>query len=94
MSVMDKFLKAIQLNGDDESGYYDSDDGYYDSSSKIESINSGAPIGKDDPTIDVSEEKVKKPVPKVPSKSRKSLSGAGMEVCVIKPTSVEVICSK
>ena len=86
MSVMDKFLKAIQLNGDDESGYYDSDDGYYDSSSKSDSINTGAPVGKDDPSIDVSEDKAKKPIP---SKSRKALSTAGMEVCVIKPTSVE-----
>ena len=89
MSVMDKFLNAIQLNGDDESGYYDSDDGYYDSSSKSDSINTGAPVGKDDPSIDVSEDKAKKPIPKVPSKSRKALSTAGMEVCVIKPTSVE-----
>ena len=65
MSVMDKFLKAIQLNGDDESGYYDSDDGYYDSSSKSDSLNTGAPVGKDDPSIDVSEYKAKKPIPKV-----------------------------
>ncbi len=90
MSVMDKFLRAIQLNGDDESGYYDSDDGYYDNNSKIESINNSTPIGKDDPSIDLSEEKNKKAAPKVvPTKSRKALSAAGMEVCVIKPTSVE-----
>lgn len=85
MSVMDKFLKAIQLNGDDGE-YYDDD--YYDPSSKIESINNQAPIGKDDPTIEVAEEK-KKAAPKVvPSRSKK-VSTAGMEVVVIKPTSVE-----
>ena len=90
MSVMDKFLKAIQLNGDDENGYYDSDDGYYDSGSKIESINNSAPIGKDDPSIEISEDKTKKSAPKTtPSRNRKALSAAGMEVCVIKPTSVE-----
>jgi cell division inhibitor SepF len=83
MSVMDKFLKAIQLNGDEE--YYDDD--YYDPNSKIEAINNQAPIGKDDPTIDASEEK-KKVVPKVPSRAKK-VNTAGMEVCVIKPTSVE-----
>ena len=89
MSVMDKFLKAIQLNGDDDSDYYDSKDDYYDSGSKIESINN-SPIGKDDPTIDASEEKVKKVAPKVtPVRSRKNMAAAGMEVCVIKPTSVE-----
>ena len=90
MSVMDKFLKAIQLNGDDENGYYDSDDGYYDSGSKIESINNSATIGKDDPSIEISEDKTKKSAPKTtPSRNRKALSAAGMEVCVIKPTSVE-----
>ena len=89
MSVMDKFLKAIQLTGDDESGYYDADDGYYDNSTKIESFSNSAPIGKDDPSIDVSEEKVKKPTPRVVPSKRKNLSGAGMEVCVIKPTTVE-----
>ena len=89
MSVMDKFLKAIQLTGDDESGYYDSDDIYYDSSSKNDVFSNTAPIGKDVPSIDLSEEK-KKVTPKVvPTRSRKSLSAAGMEVCVIKPTSVE-----
>ncbi len=90
MSVMDKFLKAIQLNGEDDSGYYDADDGYYDAPSKVESINNAAPISKDDSALDSSEEKVKKSVPKTtPSRSRKALSAAGMEVCVIKPTSVE-----
>ena len=88
---MDKFLKAIQLNGDDESGYYDDyDDSYDNSTSKIESINNSAPIGKDDPSIEIPEEKIKKATPKVvPARSRKSVSAAGMEVCVIKPTSVE-----
>ncbi|WP_026651189.1 cell division protein SepF [Butyrivibrio proteoclasticus] len=88
MSVMDKFLKAIQLNGDDDSGYYDEDYDNY-GSSKIESINANAPIGKDDPTIDASEEKVKKVAPKVVPSRKRNLSAAGMEVCVIKPTSVE-----
>ena len=91
MSVMDKFLKAIQLNGDDDSGYYDDyDEGYDNTTSKIESINNSAPIGKDDPSIEISEEKIKKASPKiVPARNKKSVSGAGMEVCVNKPTSVE-----
>ncbi len=89
MSVMDKFLKAIQLNGEDDSSYYDADDSYYDSPSKVEAINNSAPIGKDDPTIDVSEEKTKKTATKPSPSRKKALSAAGMEVCVIKPTSVE-----
>ena len=90
MSVMDKFLKAIQLNGDDESGYYDDYDDSFDSAtSKIESINNSAPIGKDDPSIEIPEEKIKKASPKVvPARSKKAV-GSGMEVCVIKPNSVD-----
>lgn len=88
MSVMDKFLKAIQLNGEDDSGYYDDYDDNY-TSSKIESINANAPIGKDDPSIDVSDDKIKKTSPKVVPARKKNMSTAGMEVCVIKPTSVE-----
>ncbi len=89
--MMDKFLTAMKLNGEEDDGYYDADDdGYYDSSN-ITSISKGsAPIGKDDPSIEVDESKLKRSIPKVvPSKSRKSVSGNGMEVCVIKPTSVE-----
>ena len=86
MSMMDKFLKAIQLNGDGEDEYYDEDD--YKTSGKEEILDNSTPVGKDEPAIDVSEDK-KKAIPRVPkgNSSRKSLSG--MEVCVIKPTSVE-----
>ena len=84
MSFVDKFLTAIQLNGDEDQGYYDEPDDSF--TSKVESINNQAPIGKDDPSIEVKEEK--KPA-KVTPRPKKSLSTAGMEVCVIKPTSVE-----
>jgi cell division inhibitor SepF len=85
MSVMDKFLKAIQLNGEEDDGYYD----YDDSPSQIESINNSTPIGKDDPSIEVPEEKIKKSPKVVSTRSKKAVGTAGMEVCVIKPTSVE-----
>lgn len=84
MSFVDKFLTAIQLNGDEDQGYYDEPDDSF--TSKVESINNQSPIGKDDPSIEVKEEK--KPA-KVTPRPKKSLSAAGMEVCVIKPTSVE-----
>ncbi len=86
MSFMDKFLTAIQLNGDEEQGYYDDPDESY--TSKVETINNSAPIGKDDPSIEIPEEKLKKSS-KPASRPKKALSAAGMEVCVIKPTSVE-----
>ena len=90
MSVMDKFLKAIQLNGDDDSGYQDDYDDGYSSTSKIESINNSSPIAKEDTSVDLGDEKGKKASPKVtPVRSKKAVSPSGMEVCVIKPTSVE-----
>jgi cell division inhibitor SepF len=90
MSVMDKFLSAMKLNGDDESGYYDQDDdAYYDST--IEPIRKQPSIGKDDPSIEISEEKLKKTAPAARSAStpRARTSSSGMEVCVVKPTSIE-----
>ena len=90
MSVMDKFLSAMKLNGDDESGYYDQDDdGYYDST--IEPIRKAPSIGKDDPSIEISEEKLKKstPAPRPITQTRARSSSSGMEVCVVKPTSIE-----
>ena len=89
MSVMDKFLKVLQINGDEEDAGYYYDDGDDNTSSKVESINSQAPIGKDEPAIDASEEKAKKPVQRMAPARKRSLSASGMEVCVIKPTSVE-----
>ncbi|MBE5835691.1 MAG: cell division protein SepF [Butyrivibrio sp.] len=91
MSMMDKFLTAMKLNGEEDDGYYDADDdGYYDSSNITSISKASAPIGKDDPSIEVSEDKLKRTTPKVmPNKSKKTVMGTGMEVCVIKPTSVE-----
>ncbi len=87
MSVMDKFLKVLQINGDEENDGYYYDDADDSTPSKVESISSNAPVGKDEPVTDSAE--VKKPAPKVTPARKKSLSSAGMEVCVIKPTSVE-----
>ncbi len=89
MSVMDKFLSAMKLNGDDESGYYDQDDdAYYDS--PIEPIHKTSSLGKDDPSIEVSEDKLLKKASSAPRPMPSRNRGAsGMEVCVVKPTSIE-----
>ena len=81
MSVMDKFLNAMKLNPE-EDDYYDDD--FYDEDPE--------PARKPSATRDdnASDEPVKKPVPKVtPMRQVKKMPGTGMEVCVIKPTSVE-----
>ena len=67
MSFVDKFLTAIQLNGDEDQGYYDEPDDSF--TSKVEQINNQAPIGKDDPSIEVKEEKMPAKVTPRPKKS-------------------------
>lgn len=91
MGVMDKFLNYMRLNEDDDS-YYDDD--YYDDD--VEE----APVSRKKTSAareveDVPDEKpVKKTMPgkvtqmRQPS-TRKLPGGNGMEVCVIKPTTIE-----
>lgn len=91
MGVMDKFLNYMRLNEDDDS-YYDDD--YYD-----DDVDE-APVSRKKTSAaresdDVPDEKaVKKTTPgkvtqmRQPS-TRKLPGGNGMEVCVIKPTTIE-----
>lgn len=96
MGVMDKFLNYMKLNDDDDD-YYDSD--YYDDDEPIEPK---APVlSKKSAPVREEEEVIEKPVSKRTvsggnkitqmrqSSSRKVASGNGMEVCVMKPTSID-----
>lgn len=89
MGVMDKFLNYMKLNDEDEDGYYDDD--YYDDEddAPVEKKPKIKSISKAD-TYD-EEERVRKPAPKVtPMRpAARKVGMGGMEVCVIKPTSVE-----
>lgn len=83
MGVMDKFLNYMKLN-DEEDEYYDDD--YYDEEEIEEKPKKT--VMKD---FDDTEDKPKKAAPKVTPmrQAPRKLTGSGMEVCVIKPTSVE-----
>lgn len=82
MSVMDKFLNAMKLN-DEEDEYYD-DDFYDDEPEPVKKPVSMREESADD------ERPVRKSTPKVtPMRQMKKMPGTGMEVCVIKPTTVE-----
>jgi Uncharacterized protein conserved in bacteria len=87
MGVMDKFLNYMKLNDDDD--YYDDD--YYDEPDEVpkQPQPKKQPVLKEEPMQ--AEEAVKKTNPKITPMTRqpRKLTGAGMEVCVIKPTSVE-----
>lgn len=98
MGVMDKFLNYMKLNGEEDDEYYDDD--YLDeedeepappprrASSKVRDMDDyeddyAAPPPKKQPT---SSSKI---TPIKQSASRRVSGGSSMEVCVIKPTSVE-----
>lgn len=91
MGVMDKFLNYMKLNPDDDDEY--ADDDYYDEDDEEETpAPKKAAFPREDP------EPESRPVKKAPASKVTSirsvggfrnLSADGMQVCVIKPTSVE-----
>lgn len=98
MGIMDKFLNIMRLNPDDDDDFYnedyDYDDDYEEEVAKPKSSfrkEKKADDFADDYDSDKSyHEKAVKTTPKVtPIRPAKKSSGSGMEVCVIKPTSVE-----
>ena len=86
MGVMDKFLNYMKLT-EDEDDYYDDD--YYDD--EPEEKPAKKPVAVKEPVREEPEERPKKVSSKVTPmrQSPKRIMGNGMEVCVIKPTSVE-----
>lgn len=91
MGVMDKFLNYMRLNEDDD-GYYD--DEYYDDDVEEAPVaRKRTSAGKENDDI-LDDKPVKKSLPgkvtqiRQPS-TRKLSNGNGMEVCVIKPTTIE-----
>lgn len=79
MSFMDSILGGLKLNDEEADGYFDDED------EVVEPVKTPAP--KAEPAN--AEEPQRKPTfaPKTTTKSKKL--GNGMEVCVIKPTSVD-----
>lgn len=100
MGVMDKFLNYMKLNGEDDDEYYDED--YLDEDEEAEpappqrKTSAAKTREREREAEDTYEER---PVKKAPASNkitpinkpvaRRAGTGAGMEVCVIKPTSVE-----
>lgn len=86
MGVMDKFLNVMKLS--DVEDEYDGDD-YYDDEEPIEKIKKSS-YKEDDDYDDVMENTRKSSQKVTPIRQVKQRSsGSGMQVCVIKPTSVE-----
>lgn len=102
MGVLDKFLNVMRLNPDDEDDFYNED--YYEDDyeeeevkpprkskrSKSKDYYDEDDYQEDDRKITSVKEKPVKTTPKVTPITRNTRKqGSGMEVCVIKPTSVE-----
>ena len=85
MGLMDSFISAMKISeGNDDDSMYDDDDGYYDEEDVMEEkVVSGT-------KADTVNEPKKQQVSRLtPVRQQKKVIGSGMEVCVIKPNSVE-----
>ena len=90
---MDKFLNYMKLNGDEDDEYYDDD--YLDEDDDEEPVvQRKPPVKPKDEDYDSAPKKQpvasgSKITPIKQPSARRMTNGTGMEVCVIKPTSVE-----
>ena len=83
MGLMDNFLNIMKLNDGEDDTYYDEDDYLDEEDPKEDKV---LPLKQSEAV----EEPKKQPSRIVPVRQQpKKLSTSGMEVCVIKPTSVE-----
>lgn len=90
MSFLDKFLNAMRLNPDDDDDFYNEDYDYDEEEYKPKSSFKAKKEKEDSLTEDYYTEKPVKTAPKVtPIRPSRKTTGGSMEVCVIKPTSVE-----
>lgn len=95
MSLFDKFLDVMRLNGDDDDDYefdnedYEYDDDEYEQPKKAARKEVKKPAREEMPKETYREKP--KPVSKITpiNKSQRKQGTAGMQVCVIKPTTIE-----
>ena len=92
MGMLDKFLNVMRLNPEDDDDFYNED--YYDDDEYEEEAPKKKKILKDKEPEDDFQYEEKKPkavktTPKITPMRSSKRQGTNMEVCVIKPTSVE-----
>ena len=87
MGVMDKFLNYMKLNDEDE---YETDDDYLDDEEDYPEETPRKAAKETEPEDKAPARKPMAKVTPMPKNNTRRMQGAGgMEVCVIKPTSVE-----
>ena len=85
MNVMDKFLNVLKLNEGEGNSYYDEDEDDY-----LDDVDSKEDKVLSIPQKETSEEPKKQTSRPIQLRQQpKKINSSGMEVCVIKPTSVE-----
>lgn len=86
MGFMDKFLDALRLNDDDDDDYEFANEEYFEDDDDYDEPKKKTP--RREHRVEVKEKSVSKitPIGKV---QKKNTANLGMEVCVIKPTSIE-----
>ena len=91
MGFLDKFLNVMRLNPDDDDDFYNEEYDYDEPEEKPRSSFKSRKEREDSFQDDFKEQRPAKTTPKVTPirPSRKQQNIGGMEVCVIKPTSVE-----
>lgn len=92
MGVMDKFLNYMKLNDDEDEGYYDDD--YLDDEDETPAPQSKrsnvTKFSENTAASEPAPQPKKSPAKTVPMRTNVSRKAAnGMEVCVIKPTSMD-----
>lgn len=96
MGVMDKFLNYMKLNDDEYDDDYDVDYDDEPMEPKTPFITKKTPVVKDEEEYVVDKPAVRRTassgsnkITQMRQSSRKTPSGSGMEVCVMKPTTIE-----
>lgn len=95
MGVMDKFLNYMKLNDEEDEGFYDDD--YLDDEEEVEPVKKFSPAKsrqqaqEDDEPEEKSKRSSQPKVTPIHRTVTKKMPGTGMEVCVIKPTSDELL---
>ena len=84
MGLMDSFISAMKISEGNDDDMYEDDDDYLDDEDVVTERQTS--VSKSEP---VSEPKRQQISRITPVRQQKKVIGSGMEVCVIKPTSVE-----
>lgn len=91
MGVMDKFLNYMKLNGEEDDDYYDDD--YLDDEEDDEPVAQrkaqAARQKSDEEEAAAKRQPAANKITPIKQPTRRMANASGMEVCVIKPTSVE-----